>query len=571
MENDELELGHYGRIFRRNWWMFALAVPACILLALVLLPSPRDFYESRILVSLRAGDLDAGRPNDPINEENEVGLAQSPPVVQAVIDASPYELTKSDLEENLGVGACLDGDALASSNDCDSQIIHFIYRADTPDEAASTVQLMAETYLSRRVERERNLRQEEIDNLELQLADLSLLIQNESQILSEAEPESVVATLSELRLRRLDDEAFDINNRLSTIEATPVDVGELLGDASDPVADTSGVPRPFSVLAGTIVGFLVAAVAATLSDRLDRRVAAPSEVEADLGVPVLGDIPRITQDSPPLVTAVSANTPGAEAFRRLAAAALVPRDGYIVDSITITGAHDKEGRTTSAVNMALALAQSGRPVLLVAADRRNNDIDRLFGLTGTPGLNDFLRSRADLDAARSVVAKAEERLGIRVVSGGTGNAPPLSTGAMAALLAAANERNLMVVFDAPPALTNADGLQLAAIADAVYILAGLGRTRRSELNQLRIQLLNVQADLAGAIINRNSRLTLLPTGVASIGPGSVRVPSGVPGSVPEGAGEPSMASIHDMGRPAAAPPPQASPPESVEDVTDEVV
>ena len=570
MENDELELGHYGRIFRRNWWMFALAVPACILLALVLLPSPRDFYESRILVSLRAGDLDAGRPNDPINEENEVGLAQSPPVVQAVIDASPFELTKADLEENLGVGACLDGEALASTNDCDSQIIHFIYRAETPDEAASTVQLMAETYLARRVERERNLRQEEIDNLELQLADLSLLIQNESEILSEAEPDSVVATLSELRLRRLDDEAFDLNNRLSTIEAAPVDVGELLGDASDPEADTSGVPLPFGVLAGTIIGFLVAALAATLSDRLDRRVAAPGEVEADLGVPVLGDIPRITEDSPPLVTAVSSQTPGAEAFRRLAAAALVPREGYIVDSITITGAHDKEGRTTSAVNMALALAQSGRPVLLVAADRRNDDIDRLFGLTGARGLNDFLRSRADLDAARSIIAGADERLGIKVVPGGTGSPPPLSSGAMGALLAAAHERNLMVVFDAPPALTNADGLQLAAIADAVYVLAGLGRTRRSELNQLRIQLLNVQADLAGAIINRNSRLTLLPAGVGAIGPGSVRVPSGVPGSVPEGAGEPPLASVHDMGS-SSTRPPQASPPEPVEDATDEVV
>lgn len=48
MDNDELELGHYGRIFRRSWWMLALAVVAAVILALVFLPSPRDFYESGV-------------------------------------------------------------------------------------------------------------------------------------------------------------------------------------------------------------------------------------------------------------------------------------------------------------------------------------------------------------------------------------------------------------------------------------------------------------------------------------------------------------------------------------------
>ena len=263
MENDELELGHYGRIFRRNWWMFALAIPACILLAVVLLPGPRDFYESRFLVSLRAGQVDSGRPNDPINEENEVGLAQSPPVLDAVIDVSEYDLTRDEIEENLGVGACLDGDALASDNDCDSQIIHFIYRADTPEEAVDTAELVGRTYLERRITRETNLVQEEIDNLELQLADIDLLIATEETALAEAEQESVVATLVELRLRRLDDERFTVTNRLKELQATPIDVGEPLGDrASEPVADTTGIPRPFSVFAGLVIGMLLAALAA---------------------------------------------------------------------------------------------------------------------------------------------------------------------------------------------------------------------------------------------------------------------------------------------------------------------
>jgi len=76
---------------------------------------------------------------------------------------------------------------------------------------------------------------------------------------------------------------------------------------------------------------------------------------------------------------------------------------------------------------------------------------------------------------------------------------------------------MMVVFDSPPALTHADGLQLASIADAVYVLAAVGRTRRSQLTELRVQLLNVQADVAGAILNRSSRLALISPNAGSLG------------------------------------------------------
>ena len=107
---------------------------------------------------------------------------------------------------------------------------------------------------------------------------------------------------------------------------------------STPEADATGIPRLFTILAGILMGLVVGGLAAILTDRLDRRISGPLEAELDLGVPVLGDIPRITEDSPALVAAGGRGTAGAEAFRRLAAAALAPRDGFVVDSIAITGA-----------------------------------------------------------------------------------------------------------------------------------------------------------------------------------------------------------------------------------------
>ena len=75
MDNEEIELGHYGRIFRRSWWMLVLACAACALLAWTFLPAPRDFYVSNVSVLLRPGDADVGRATDPIVEETELGIA----------------------------------------------------------------------------------------------------------------------------------------------------------------------------------------------------------------------------------------------------------------------------------------------------------------------------------------------------------------------------------------------------------------------------------------------------------------------------------------------------------------
>lgn len=559
MDNDELELGHYGRIFRRSWWMLALAVVATVILALVLLPSPRDFYQSTVSVQLIPSEADVGRLNDPISEETEALVAMS--LGDEVVANSPFPLTLDDWRENLLVSACLNTGALVVTTDCNTQILEFSYRGDTPEEAAGIVELSAQTYLDARFERASSIRQANADLLTSQLDDLDLRISTEESILGTFEPGTVEYTLSEIRLRRLEPERLEIRSELNLLEGNVLEVGRILGSVSTPEQDSSGIPRPFAIVAGILMGLLLGGLAAVLSDRLDRRVSSAPETEIDLNVPVLGDIPRITDDSPALVTAVGSSTPGAEAFRRLAAAAVTPRSGYVVDSITVTGANDNEGRTTVAVNLGLAIAQSGRRVLLVGADRRNDALDRLFGLVGHIGLNDFLRSNGDLDAARSAIDHTEERLGLHILPTGTGSAAPLTNNGLAALLAVAQERSMIVVFDSPPALTHADGLQLASVADAVYIVAAVGRTRRSELAELRVQLLNVQADVAGAVLNRNSRLSLLPSGAGDIG--TVRVPTGVPGNN-HGSFNPLEKSapfetIHRFGGAGAETPAQASP------------
>lgn len=528
--NDELELGHYGRIFRRSWWIIALSVLGMVAISIFLLPGQRNFWEAQSTVRLVPSLGDVGRINDPINEDTEAIVAKSlgDKVVNDVNENSEYTITLEEWDEELLVTACLNTSALIVTNDCNTQILEFKFRSSSPDKTAFILKSSTDAYLAERLDRAAGIRDTTLTRLNNGLDDLNLRIETEEAILESADPESVEYTLAEIRLRRIEPERLDLQSQVNDLKNTPLDVGFVLGSQSTPVADASGVPRPLAVLAGILMGLLVGFLIAILLDRLDRRVSSPEETERDLGVPVLGDIPRITEGAPALVTAVSSDTEGADAFRRLAAAALAPRNGFVVDSIAVTGATDGEGRTTSAVNLALAISQAGRQVMLVAADRRNEAVDQIFGLSAEPGLSDFLRSKGDLDAARAAIEAAPQRLGITVLPAGLGAPTPLSNNGIAALLAVAQEQGLIVIFDSPPALTHADGLQIAAVVDAVYIVAAVGRTRRSELNELRVQLLNVQADVVGSIINRNSRLTLLPSGYGDVG--SVTIPTGVPGN-----------------------------------------
>ena len=537
MNEDDIELGNYGRIARRSWWVLLLGAVFGILFAIIFLPRQNTFFESQISVLLEPGDSDVGQGQDLINEDTEIGIAVS----QVIGDRVVTQIEDLDLEEwseNLVISACIDNENVVLNDSCGNQILQFTYQGQTAEQAEAVVLLTADTYLTFRRDREQANRSEQITVLEELAEELDGRFDTVRAELLLTDEESVDFEVLESRLRSVESSRASVIDQLTDLTSGSSDVGSLLGDPSVAESGSRGIPFLLAVIAGAFMGLLLGAMVAIGLDRLDRRVAGADELENDLGVPILGDIPRITQDSPALVTAVSAHTPGAEAFRRVAAAALASRNGGMVNSIAIVGANENEGRTTTTINLALAMAQTGRDVLIVNTDRRNIVVDQIFGLVGEVGLNDYLRTNKDLPAAREAIENASRRVGIRVLSSGTGAEGPLSSSGLESLIKAAAERDMIVIFDTPPALTHAGGLQIAAIADSVLAVAAAGRTRRSELAELRTQLDNVQAYLAGAVFNRTSRLSLLPAGQGDIASvpqvSTVSIPSGVPGNISNG-------------------------------------
>jgi len=190
----------------------------------------------------------------------------------------------------------------------------------------------------------------------------------------------------------------------------------------------------------------------------------------------------------------------AESYRTLATNLLYSASRQNLELLLVTSGTSAEGKTTTTANLGVALAQTGKSVIIVSADMRKPRLHRFFGLTNEVGLADFLAGRAPLEAA----AQETPIAGLRVMPGGP--VPHNPAGLLAGPRAAAAFDELraaadFVILDAPPALAVADASIIAPQADGTLYLMDATKASRSSLSQARRQLENAGADLLGAVIN----------------------------------------------------------------------
>ncbi len=504
MENEEeLELGYYGAVLRRRWWIVAAAAIGLAALVFLFLPAQQTTFTSEatmLLVDIAVDGVEGSRGSDAVNEETEAGIMASTPVAnralialreKGLVDA---DWTTEDFQDRLTVRA---GD--------DTQLLSVVFEAPNAELARAGVASAVAEYQNFKLLSTTERRNRLIGNQNVQLD--SVLVQRDAAIesVNASEAGSAAEIIAQTNLAQYERQAYELQSEIDRLETIDMTAGEVIGDPTEPEPVTSGVNRIIGIIVALIAGALAGAAIAMLIDRIDRRVRDLDEVETDLGGPVVGEIPRITEDNPSVITAVRAETDGANQFRRLATAILA-RDRQ-VGSVLITSANDQEGRTLTAINTAIALSQAGVPVLLMNADRRNPSIDRIFGLTSHPGLEGYLQTSGTQADATALLQSTAEVLGVRVLPSGarSGVAQPMSSRAIETVLEVAQSRGALVVIDAPPALSHPDGLALAALVDATYVVVSPGRTSRDELTDLRLQMRRIGSEVAGAIVNRVNR------------------------------------------------------------------
>jgi len=304
-------------------------------------------------------------------------------------------------------------------------------------------------------------------------------------------------------------------NYITVIE--PADVP----DARFPVS-----PRTtLNVTLAIAIGLSLSIGAVLLLEYLDDTVRSPAEVRALLSAPILAAIGKIDGDgySNQLIAEREPRSPLTEAYRALRTNLQFSSLDNPLKTIVVTSAGPSEGKSVTASNLAVVLAQAGMSVVLVDADLRRPVLHKVFGLKNSVGLTSWLVSQPQAEAVASVGGRWAEPTGLskggplepylqattvprlRVVT--SGPLPPnpaevLGSTRMHQFLEELGRVADIVVLDSPPCVTVTDAVVLSRWADGVILVLDQKNTSRQGVQRARENLQTVGARILGAVVNR---------------------------------------------------------------------
>ncbi len=174
-----------------------------------------------------------------------------------------------------------------------------------------------------------------------------------------------------------------------------------------------------------------------------------------------------------------------------------------VKTLVFTSALPGEGKTTTAVNLAIALTERGYNVLLMDADLRRGQVHHLLGFPREPGLSDMLHGRCDFETARRQVV-VETGRGFTAVSCGAPEGSPaalVGSDAMRSVLEWLRVQFDLIIIDTPPVNILTDAALLGCHADGVVLVARAGSTEVPALEYAVEQLAHVRAPALGVVLN----------------------------------------------------------------------
>jgi Mrp family chromosome partitioning ATPase/capsular polysaccharide biosynthesis protein len=281
-------------------------------------------------------------------------------------------------------------------------------------------------------------------------------------------------------------------DQLETLATRPDPTMTLAAPALLPTSPYT--PRTkLSILAGLFGGLILGICAAFIYQALDPRLRREEELRDLFRIPILAEIPRERSRGsrtrqPILPTDLSFGA--LEGYRTLRTTLVARADGR-PRAYLMTGSSPAEGKTTSAIGLAAALAQGGSRVILIEADLRRPTIAQALNLSVTYGTEDVITGHVELaDALSTVKFDGWPLQVLTVAQPGTALADRLSPSVAKQLVEQALEIADYVVIDSPPLTDVSDALPLAAVADEVLIVARLGESKLSKLSRLQDMLAN---------------------------------------------------------------------------------
>ncbi|MGH2950836.1 MAG: polysaccharide biosynthesis tyrosine autokinase [Solirubrobacterales bacterium] len=328
---------------------------------------------------------------------------------------------------------------------------------------------------------------------------------------------------------------------------------EVIQEAVPPSSQLSPHPRRNTALAG-LVSLLLALGAVAVRERLDSRLRDSTDLEPLLGVPLLSVIPRAAFPG-----ARPNRGPVQEAFRTLASSLVYFNIERPVDTVVVASPTKGDGKTTVAINLAIALAKDGQRVVLIDADLRHPQVAVRLGIEPRAGLSEVLTKQVGLREALRNVDVGDGLLKVLAA----GRPPPnparlLGSRRMDSLLTELAKRTDVVVVDTPPILNVSDAVPLLQRVSGTVLVAKVGATSREALQRMRQVIETARGTTLGAVATGSAGAGLYGYG-AEYYPDEVAEPASMPEPAISDAGqELAEPSPRLTAEPEAAPRPEPS-------------
>jgi len=285
------------------------------------------------------------------------------------------------------------------------------------------------------------------------------------------------------------------------------------------IVDQAELPRiPYrpnktlNLTLGAIVGLFLGLGLAFFFEYLDNTVKTPEEVEQLIRLPSFGMVPEISNERRRLlekgksypvevITHAHPRSLLSEAYRSIRTSILLSFSGRPPRKIGVTSPNPEEGKTTTVINTAIALSQTGVKVLIIDSDLRKPRVHKIFNIDNGLGLSNFLSGQTDLD---SIIHETGIPNLFFIPSGPIPPNPSelIGSSLFKEMMAKLEARFDHIVLDSPPVLGFADSLVLSAHVDGVILVSLAGKTPRETLERARDILHQVNGRILGVVINR---------------------------------------------------------------------
>jgi capsular exopolysaccharide synthesis family protein len=300
----------------------------------------------------------------------------------------------------------------------------------------------------------------------------------------------------------------------------------LASDAPNNIQITSTAVTPTTPIGpartrNIFIAFLVSLAAgiglAFLLDYLDDSVKSSDDIGRHLALPTLALIPHYLAtdkrklslvptngnavNATPLIAMQEKHSPMAEAYRHLRTSLLFSSAGKPPKTILVTSSQPAEGKTTTAINTAITLAQADADVVVIDCDLRRPRVHSYFAMDNTQGLTNYLSGERDTE---NLIKTYSDLPRLKVIT--SGPIPPnpaelLSSNEMKNLLQFLSGRYRHVIIDSPPAISFTDAAILSTLVDGVVLVAMANKSSIHLMRRFKQRLGGIGARIYGVVLN----------------------------------------------------------------------